>query len=324
MAGILPQAAANPPLPAAALDGQVQAWRHVQPNEDVPRTVIRLRQLGFSEATVSGILPELMRIWQLGPEREFGDIGVESQRRVRAVDRRYELRLRTLELRMQQDTYSEPEMAAARKALDEEWDRDVRATLAEDEIAEFSILNSEAAQRMRNRVRGLGLSSADLRALCIRQQQYEDDAAGALKTVTGRAAEITWDRMALYRDVELVLGPERFPSYLRRVDPRFETMQEELSRIPNLPADVAAKFWWAISDFRVGQLQLSGTATEREVAYDKLVHQTRARLAEELAPEILGAVEKSPLRWMIPRERTRDRKPRKLDGRAMKLSPPVG
>lgn len=225
----------------AALDLENAMWRKVDVREGVTANVKLLRRAGFAPAEVAAIRPKLAAIWQVDPERNFGWLNPETVEAIQEVDGEFIIRMRAVRLHKMTGIRPPGGAVEDEAKVNRLWRRAVLRVLEDDEVAEFRLMNSPAAQEAARLSSGLVLTTMEQRELF---QRHRDFALGYGEAALGLQHASLERRMAeldYFDAVRDLLGVDRFAVFLERASPEFFAMREALG--PEIGIGAATDLW---------------------------------------------------------------------------------
>jgi len=282
----------------AALDRENAMWRLADVREEVPVNLKIWQWAGFTPAEVDALRLKLGTIWYVDVERNFGWLSPETIEAIQEIDREFTIRMRAA--RLQAVTGVKPPgggVAEDEAKVNRLWRRAVLRVLADDEVAEFRLMNSPAAQEATRLSTGLGLTRIEQRELF---QRHRDFALAYGEAAFG-ARQVTLDRQMAELDyfdaVREMLDADRFAVFLGRAAPEFSAMRQALG--PEAGAGAAVDLW------RLRQQQ--DIARRKAGFVSGNADRQMKREAQEKALALLGApgyaryFEETDARWLRAR-----------------------
>jgi hypothetical protein len=207
----------------------------------VPENLKLWRRAGFTAAKVEEMRPKLEAIWEVDPQRNFGWLSPETVEAIQEVDREFVGRMRAVRLHALNGIKPAGGVVEDAARVNRLWRRAVLRVLEDDEVAEFRLMNSPAAQEAARLSAGLVLTNIEQRELFQRHRDfalgYGDAGFGGLPaSLERKLAELDY-----FDAIREALGVDRFAVFLERASPEFSSMRQALG--PEVGSGAAVDLW---------------------------------------------------------------------------------
>lgn len=218
-------------------------WRQLQVAEDVPENLRRWRQAGYTAAEVAAAEPQLVEIWTVPAERNFGWLHEETVEQIKAVDREFITQMRAVRLYEMMGVRPRGKPVPSAVEVNLRWRQAILKVLDYDEVSEFRLMNSVSARNVSRLTEGLELTRGEQRMLFTWQREFDAVHGVTTPGVHSPSADHLEDTLEQWGMIRDLLGDGRFAVYLGRADPEFESMQQLAPSLP-LSLKEGVDLWW--------------------------------------------------------------------------------
>lgn len=237
-------------------------WRQVQVAEEVPENLRRWRQAGYTAAEVAAAEPQLVEIWTVPAERNFGWLHEDTIEQIKAVDREFITQMRAVRLYEMMGVRPRGKPVPSAVEVNLRWRQAILKVLDYDEVSEFRLMNSVSARNVSQLTEGLVLTRGEQRMLFTWQREFDAVHGSNPLGSRPRSADHLEDYLEQWGLVRDLLGDERFAVYLGRADPEFEAMQLQLKPPVSLSRKEALDLWWLRKKFDLAKWRQRTTTTK--------------------------------------------------------------
>lgn len=239
------------------------------------------------------------RFWQ-NFERQYAWLPVEKRAQIVALEMEFRTRQEALqkEISQRSDTKWTDADKARRKALADELDTARQRLLTQEELAEFKLRNSNAANWARN-LNGFEASEAEWRAVATRRMEYD----AALKKLDKKTAGEVRSRLENEWQAQLkaTLGEERYAAYTLAQDSRYQPARRITQRF-GLADSVATQAYEMQKTAQDMARQLREDKhldpAARQAALAAIQQETQQSLEAALGPKVFSTYRKYNGDWL--------------------------
>jgi hypothetical protein len=228
----------------ASLERENGMWRLANPDQGLAANIARLKEAGYTEDEIAALQPRLVAMWTVPFERNFGWLRAEAVERVRAIDREFVARMRAAQLYQRTGVRTGDGGREDTATINRLWRVALTQALANDELAEFQLMNSTAARQESRLARGLTLTADEQRTLFEWRRDYDGRKGPPLSSERGLSSwqrEMFLDQCRRLRDL---LGDVRFAVYFSRANPGFDRMRAALEQSGAANPTAVLDVWW--------------------------------------------------------------------------------
>ena len=230
-------------------------------------------------------------------ERRYGQLSDDKVDKIEALNRDIsDLRSKMFAERKSGDYQS---LASAQAAAAQEQHAELAAILTPDELTQYEMRSSPAADRVMANLKGLDVSETEYAALFSAQKAY--DAADPVRTGTLNADSIAARATAqdqLNEQARAVLTDDRFYDYLKSADPAYGRNAQFAANYPNITPAMTYQLTQMEREYQTSMIALARASTANGTTIpsaDRMAQLMAARndyqnkLSTLLGPEVATA-----------------------------------
>lgn len=260
----------------AQIGRENEFWRGLNPNDDVPTNLSRLRDRGANADDLRDFQPKLEKLWVVSLNREWGWLRAEQINAIKEVDRAFVSRVRTARVRAEIGIELDPaHRGESLLAVSAQWQRAILRKLDYDQIGEFQLMNSDCAQKAAIHFENVPLTEDERRTIYELQSEFESaNGLGGMKLGVRRIdAQLDhWNRL------RGLLGDDRFAVYLAAAEPSFAKMCDALGENIGNPETLGA--WWIRQRFFAQQAKGPGPGSTMRQWSERAERELRALIGD--------------------------------------------